>query len=325
MIDLFDLYKEEFNAKAISPKRTELLDALKRPFWQEFNAGLEKLPDYIQLRKRNPNYQSEIQQGILTFGTHSDLTKDEHEILLPLLKHLVPWRKGPISFFGHSIDTEWRSDWKWERMAPGIPNMRGMRVADIGCNNGYYMYHMLKDQPRFVWGLDPSEKYFQAFKMMQKFAAPNTLDMDMLGVEELFAFPNFFDIVFCLGVIYHRKDPIGMLQDVHQTLRKGGQAIIESISMPGNGPYALSPPARYSKMRNVFFFPTSECLVAWMQKAGFKEVKIISHSITTTDEQKRSDWMPFESLEQYLDPEDHSKTLEGYPAPERTVVVGTKK
>ncbi|MFK7891671.1 MAG: DUF1698 domain-containing protein, partial [Granulosicoccus sp.] len=32
------------------------------------------------------------------------------------LEQLCPWRKGPFQFDTIAIDTEWRSDWKWERL-----------------------------------------------------------------------------------------------------------------------------------------------------------------------------------------------------------------
>ena len=44
-----------------------------------------------------------------------------------LLKNLMPWRKGPYSLYGINIDTEWRSDWKWERVLArfGFPPENG--------------------------------------------------------------------------------------------------------------------------------------------------------------------------------------------------------
>ena len=40
------------------------------------------------------------------------------------LQTLQPWRKGPFSLFGVHIDTEWRSDWKWSRVAPHLSAAR---------------------------------------------------------------------------------------------------------------------------------------------------------------------------------------------------------
>ena len=46
--------------------------------------------------------------------------------------------------------------------------------------------------------------------------------------------------------------------------------------------------------------------------------------VTSTDEQRRTDWMINESLSDYLDPDDPALTVEGYPAPKRAVLIARK-
>jgi tRNA (mo5U34)-methyltransferase len=46
---------------------------------------------------------------------------------------------------------------------------------------------------------------------------------------------------------------------------------------------------------------------------------MVDISTTSIEEQRSTDWMTFESLEDFLDPNDHSKTIEGHPAPTRAV------
>lgn len=45
-----------------------------------------------------------------------ELTEGETRRLNNILGQLKPWRKGPFSLYGVEIDTEWRSDWKWDRV-----------------------------------------------------------------------------------------------------------------------------------------------------------------------------------------------------------------
>ena len=77
-------------------------------------------------------------------------------------------------------------------------------------------------------------------------------------------------------------------------------------------------------MRNVYFIPSALALKNWLEKCGFGDVRIADVSVTSLEEQRRTDWMITESLEQFLDPADHSKTIEGYPAPMRAVLIATK-
>ena len=47
--------------------------------------------------------------------------------------------------------------------------------------------------------------------------------------------------------------------------------------------------------------------------------------MTTTEEQRKTELMITESLEDFLDPTDPTKTIEGYQAPTRAVFIAHKK
>jgi tRNA (mo5U34)-methyltransferase len=51
---------------------------------------------------------------------------------------------------------------------------------------------------------------------------------------------------------------------------------------------------------------------------------VVDLNRTTTDEQRSTPWMRFESLAQCLDPDNPELTVEGYPAPLRAVVLATR-
>jgi tRNA (mo5U34)-methyltransferase len=53
-------------------------------------------------------------------------------------------------------------------------------------------------------------------------------------------------------------------------------------------------------------------------------VRIADVSLTTVEEQHRTPWMTSESLAEFLDPNDSSKTVEGYPAPRRALLIANK-
>ena len=72
------------------------------------------------------------------------------------LMGLHPWRKGPFELFGVHIDTEWRSDWKWDRLQQQIHPLQDRRVLDVGCGSGYHCWRMLGDGAREVIGIDPT-------------------------------------------------------------------------------------------------------------------------------------------------------------------------
>jgi len=168
-------------------------------------------------------------------------------------------------------------------------------------------------------------RFCYAFQLVNRFAGFENLKYELLGAEHIHFFRRLFDVVFCMGVLYHNRNPIQILTGIWESMRPGGELILESQGIPGEGSYALFPEDRYAKMRNVWFFPTVECLVNWTKKAGFKEVECFSIEATTTEEQRATEYAPWESLSDFLDPEDSSKTVEGYPAPVRICIKAKKE
>jgi tRNA (mo5U34)-methyltransferase len=126
-----------------------------------------------------------------------------------------------------------------------------------------------------------------------------------------------------MGVLYHRKSPIDHILDLKNFLHPGGELVIETLVVEGPAGYSLIPDGRYAKMRNVWFIPSVATLEQWMKRCGLKNIRTVDICTTSTDEQRTTDWMTFESLPDFLDPADPSKTAEGHPAPKRAVVVAT--
>ncbi|MDD2830094.1 MAG: tRNA 5-methoxyuridine(34)/uridine 5-oxyacetic acid(34) synthase CmoB [Sulfuricurvum sp.] len=231
---------------------------------------------------------------------------------------MMPWRKGPFDLFGLCIDTEWRSDLKYNFLRPYF-NLMGKKVADIGCNNGYYMFRFLEDTPAKVVGFDPSALFKSQFDFINHFVKSEIV-YELLGVEHLPFYEEKFDTIFCLGVLYHRSDPVGMLKDLAKGLAEGGEIYLDTFIIEGDEPYALCPSESYSKITNVYFVPTLKALENWCLRAGFKSFEVLGTVVTTSDEQRKTDWIESQSLEDFLDPADNSKTVEGYPAPVRGYV-----
>ncbi len=261
----------------------------------------------------------------VTIGRRTDLTDDQFSKLQAAVDALHPWRKGPFKLFDYEIDAEWRSDKKWNRVAEATGDLSGQHVLDVGCGNGYYMFRAAAQNPRAVLGMDPSIPFFYAFELMQRFLQMKNLQYERMGFDHLHVFEKTFDVAFLMGILYHHRSPLDVLRSLIPSLRIDGIAIIECQTIPGEGSTALFPKDRYAKARNVYFMPTKDCLINWVRRAGFREIELISHTKVTIEEQRRTPFMTFESLADFLDPNDDSLTIEGYPAPYRTIVKATRK
>lgn len=240
------------------------------------------------------------------------------------LEALIPWRKGPYSLFEINIDTEWRSDLKWDRLKPHISPLKGRRVLDVGCGNGYHCWRMLGEGAREVIGIDPSPRFVVQFYMLKKYLGETApIDIFPLAMEDMPENLPVFDTCFSMGVLYHRRSPLDHLKELKNMLAPKGELILETLVIEGNLGESLVPEGRYAKMRNVWFLPSVPTLLSWLKKCGFKDARCVSVNQTSLSEQRSTSWMGFQSLEDYLDPDNLNKTIEGHPAPLRAVIIAT--
>ena len=176
-----------------------------------------------------------------------------------------------------------------------------------------------------VLGLDPFLLFLMQFEAVKKYASPNCSHYVLpLTDEDLPERLNLFDVTLSMGVLYHRTSPIDHLRSLWESLAPGGQLVLETIVIESSQREVLVPEDRYAKMRNVWFIPSVPLLQLWLRRCGFKDIRVIDVAKTTFDEQRRTDWMTFESLADFLDPADPTRTIEGYPAPVRAMLLARK-
>ncbi len=296
----------------------------KREEWHDILGALPdlKASDYdIGTDRVRIGKASDIDDGI---------DNDKREKLFDLLTSLHPWRKGPYELFGIHIDTEWHSDWKWQRIQEHLSPLQNRRVLDVGCGNGYHMWRMLAEGAQLVVGADPSQFFLVQFHTLKKYVGEQPIHLLPFKSEELPAFTNEykgkgFDTVFSMGVLYHRVSPITHLQELKSFLRKGGELVLETLIITGKDQQLLLPEDRYAQMRNVWFLPTPALLIRMLERVGFKNIRVVDINQTSIEEQRKTDWMTFDSLENFLDPNDHNKTIEGYPAPKRATLIANAR
>jgi len=288
--------------------------------WGRWRAALQQLP------LLGPG-QVDVDGGCLTLRPAHPLEPDARQALIEALQLLRPWRKGPYRIDDVMIDTEWRSDWKWDRVRPHLAPLEGRLVLDVGCGNGYHCWRMVEAGARQVFGIDPTALFmaqFLAIRSMLEPMAPRLaerLSFLPLGMEAVPSGLRVFDTVFSMGILYHRRSPLDHLIALRDALREGGQLVLETLVIEGDVDRLLLPRGRYAKMRNVWFIPSSAMLERWLERCGFRAVKTVDINTTSIAEQRATDWMRFESLADFLDPADNRLTIEGYPAPRRAILI----
>ena len=251
-----------------------------------------------------------------------DLSAEDEVQIKETALLMKPWRKGPFMINDLFIDSEWQSQIKYNLLEPHF-DLQDKVVGDIGCNNGYYLFRMLAQKPKKLIGFDPSAIYYSQFKFLDHFIKSG-ITYELLGVEHVEFYEHKFDTLFCLGVLYHRSDPVGMLKSLFKGLNKGGELILDTFMIDGEEEICLTPKERYSKIPNIYFVPTVNALKNWCIRAGFESVEVLETMVTEHHEQRKTEWIDTQSLEDFLDPNDPTKTVEGYPAPKRVYIKALK-
>lgn len=318
MIDYQQLYQvlAEVNAerwvKCLPDQLEHAFDPSQHGDLPRWQAAIETLPVLPAL-----DYQ--LNDDTVRFGSaEDDVDRDQ---LKAQLMTLHPWRKGPFEVFGVGIDTEWRSDWKWTRLQDHIAPLSGRLVLDVGCGNGYHCWRMFGAGARGVVGIDPTLLSVMQFQAMQQISGLPNIYVLPLSVEAMPYGLKCFDSVFSMGVLYHRRSPLDHLLELRDSLRPGGELILETLVVDGDNGATLVPEGRYAKMRNVWFIPSCDTLMSWMRRCGFTNIRLLDVTTTTVEEQRSTEWMRFHSLTDFLDPANPSLTIEGLPAPRRALII----
>lgn len=301
----------------VAPVVEDYFVNLKNADFSKWLEAIESLPDI-------ENASVDLKGDTVRIGCGEGIDSARETDVVEKLMRLHPWRKGPFEVFGVKIDTEWRSDWKWNRLAGEIKSLKGKAVLDVGCGNGYHCFRMLGEGAKSVVGIDPFLLFVTQFQMLNKYVRTDMAAVLPLGIDDIPAKCECFDTVFSMGVLYHRKDPAEHIEQLKGFLKPGGELVLETLVIEDGDRDLLVPEGRYAKMRNVWNIPSCGLLVKWLEDAGMKNVRIVDVTKTTTDEQRSTEWMTFESLPDYLDKDNNSLTVEGHPAPIRAIAVADK-
>lgn len=257
-----------------------------------------------------------LRKNLFSYTSH-ELVESE---LNSLIANLIPWRTGPFDIGNTHIDSEWRGETKWHQLLPELKDLQGKTILDVGSGNGYFSFRLSELNPSRILAIDPIDRCWLQFSLVNSFFKRKELSFLPLGILELPILKMQFDFVLCMGVIYHQRDPLKAVECLKRAIKPGGRLLLESLAVPG--PEPLAPEGRYAKMRNAWIIPSAESMVAWLESHDFREVRIAGSYPITPEEQRRTPFAPYESLVDFLDPHDPSKTVEGYPAPQRVIVVG---
>lgn len=174
----------------------------------------------------------------------------------------------------------------WNQISKHLPNdLSGKSVLDIGCNAGFFSVQSKKRNADYVMGIDLSDGFLKQAEFVREVLGLE-IDYEKMSLYELPKLGGQFDIVFCLGVIYHCADLFQAARCVESLTKE--VAIVESqvvtyesvadkplweFVFPGyKDP---SDTKTQDERRDNWWFPNLEGLRVLFQSAGFWKVESI--------------------------------------------------
>ncbi len=289
------------------------------------NKTNQQYEDAIQAVAHIHSLYKDYEKDVVTIGRREELSSSEHTMVYKALRTFMPYRKGPFSIFGIDIDSEWRSNLKWNRIKEALGPIKNKIICDVGCGNGYYLFRLLHYQPKLVLGIDPTAKFKLNFTLLNTFAQEKAVKFEPIGYASLKHFHHCFDTILCMGILYHHKNPWEVLQLCQQALKPGGLLVVESIGIQHYGMMALCPHTTYASMKNIYWIPSKACLESWLIRSKWDDIICVNQTEMTPHEQRRTPWADVPSYADFLDEHNPKLTKEKYPAPCRIIFTARKK
>ena len=288
------------------------------------HGNLEKWKNILHLLPESNANHIDFSGSHIVLGDKASLGEQDKKKLQDLLLNLSPWRKGPFNICDINVDSEWRSDYKWERLKDFIPNIAGKRVADLGCSNGYYGYKLLGLDPELVVGMDKTALFIFQFLATKHFAKQiQKLLILPCSVEEFDSKNMDFNLILSMGVLYHVKNIPCHLDAVKKLIKKNGYLVLETIISSSEKNINIEQGTTYAGMKNIGTIFSKANLINLLNASGFKNIELVNESFTSTNEQRTTRWMQGKSFKDFTLP--NGRTIEGFPPVCRVIFVAQKK
>lgn len=215
-----------------------------------------------------------------------------HDQIVTRVRELAPWfhnlsLKGvataPDHFLGDYPSV------KWDRFAHAVPaDLRGRTVLDIGSNAGFYAIEMKKRGAERVVAMEPDGRYLA----QAKFAAAVSdcdIEFQQCSIYDLPLVQEKFDIVLCMGVLYHLRYPLLALDLIRryavnellifQCMLRGSKDVApleadypfeeEAIFNADGFPRMNFVEHKYAGDGTNWWVPNAACAMAMLRSAGF--------------------------------------------------------
>lgn len=113
-------------------------------------------------------------------------------------------------------------------------NKSNLKLLDLGCLEGGYAVEFARNGFQKVIGIEGRKSNFEKCEAVAHFLNLNNLEFRHDDVKNIKDYKESFDVVLCLGLLYHLDSPIEFLQTINNLLSDNGILFLETHYAPKN-------------------------------------------------------------------------------------------
>ncbi len=156
-------------------------------------------------------------------------------------------------------------------------SLKGKRVLDLGCNAGFWSLLAIRSDCDFVLGIDARQMHIDQADFVfevesidearYRFLQSNIFDIDYREVGK-----GHFDIVFCLGLLYHIAKPMTLFEKISEV--NSDILIIDTSLSPASGSmlelrHETPNDPRHTADYELVMVPTKQAVIDMVQPFGY--------------------------------------------------------
>jgi SAM-dependent methyltransferase/predicted O-methyltransferase YrrM len=145
---------------------------------------------------------------------------------------LGPWLHGPFPLGGGlEVRGAWRTDERWDVVAPLVGDVSGLRALDVGANAGFDAFMLKLLGARDVLACEPFGAFAQAQFLESIYGTG--IDLRQIGWQALDVHRHgLFDLVHCGNLLFHEPDPLRLLLRLRELTLDSGRLILGTMIDP---------------------------------------------------------------------------------------------
>lgn len=170
--------------------------------------------------------------------------------------------------------------WRVENLMPSIETIarhvlpdgiKGARVLDTGCWDGYYGFEFLKRGAGYLKGVDLREEAIRRANLIKEYYGYKDCEFQVKNIQDMAAGKESFDITLMFGILYHLSAPIDVVKALGDM--SGSMMLLSTYAFQDDEPVILlkreNPDKDSTGFQELITTPSEKAVIEMLDFAGF--------------------------------------------------------